>query len=65
MIDPKKVVQSNDIATELIKSFSKFFSDYININIGFIKEVYQRCLYDQIYENNFFETFFENNFYSY
>ena len=54
MLDPKKVVQWNDIATELIKSFSKFFSDYININIGFIKEVYQRCLYDQIYENNFF-----------
>ena len=40
MLDPKKVVQSNDIATELIKSFSKFFSDYININIG----AYQRSL---------------------
>ena len=40
MLDPKKVVQSNDIPTELIKSFSEFFSDYININIG----VYQRSL---------------------
>ena len=29
MLDPKKVVQSNDIPTKLIKSFSGFFSDYI------------------------------------
>ena len=29
MLDPKKVVQSNDIPTKLIKSFKGFFSDYI------------------------------------
>ena len=32
MLDPKKVIQSNDIPTKLIKSFSGFFSDYINLN---------------------------------
>ena len=34
MLDPKKVVQSNDIPTKLIKSFSGFFSDYIYINLN-------------------------------
>ena len=34
MLDPKKVVQSNDIRTKLIKSFSVFFSDYIYINLN-------------------------------
>ena len=29
ILDLKKVVQSNDIPTKLIKSFSAFFSDYI------------------------------------
>ena len=33
-LDPKKVVQSNDIPTKLIKSFSGFFSDYILILIS-------------------------------
>ena len=33
MLDPKKVVQSNDIPTKLIKRFSGFFSDYIYILI--------------------------------
>ena len=28
-LDPKKVIQSNDIPTKLIKIFSVFFSDYI------------------------------------
>ena len=32
-LDPKKVVQSNDIPTKLIKSFSGFFSDYVYINL--------------------------------
>ena len=34
MLDPKKVVQSNDIPTNLIKGFSGFFSDYIYINLN-------------------------------
>ena len=34
MLEPKKVVQSNDIPTKLIKSFSGFFSDYIYINLN-------------------------------
>ena len=34
MLDPKKVVLSNDIPTKLIKSFSDFFSDYIYINLN-------------------------------
>ena len=34
MLDPKKVVQSKDIPTKLIKSFSGFFSDYIYINLN-------------------------------
>ena len=38
MLDPKKVVQSKDIPTKLIKSFSGFFSDYIYI----ILKVYRR-----------------------
>ena len=34
MLDPKKVVQSNDIPTKLIKSFSVFSSDYIYIDLN-------------------------------
>ena len=34
MLDPKKVVLSNDIPTKLIKSFSDFFSYYIYINLN-------------------------------
>ena len=34
MLDLKKVVQSNDIPTNLIKSFSGFISDYIHINLN-------------------------------
>ena len=34
MLNPKKVLQSNDIPTKLIKSFSVFFSDYIYINLN-------------------------------
>ena len=33
MLDPKKVVQSTDILTKVIKSFSDFFSDYIYMYI--------------------------------
>ena len=33
MLDPKKVVQSTDIPTKLIKTFSDFFSNYIYILI--------------------------------
>ena len=32
-LDPKKVVQSNDIPTKLIKSFSGFLSDYISVTM--------------------------------
>ena len=34
MLDPKKVVQSNDIPTKSIKSFIGFLSDYIYINLS-------------------------------
>ena len=34
MLDPKKVLPSNDIPTKLIKSFSDFLSDYIYINLN-------------------------------
>ena len=34
MLDPKKVVESNNIRTKLIKCFSGFFSDYIYINLN-------------------------------
>ena len=33
-LDPKKVVQLNDIPTKLIKSLGGFFSDYIYINLN-------------------------------
>ena len=33
MLDPKKVVQSTDILTKVMKSFSDFFSDYIYMYI--------------------------------
>ena len=33
ILDPKKVVQSTDILTKVIKSFSDFFSDYIYMYI--------------------------------
>ena len=33
-LDPKKVIQSNDIPTKLIKIFSVFFSDYIYICVS-------------------------------
>ena len=46
MIDPKKVVQSNDIPTKLIKSFSGFFSDYIYINLN-------KCIKDGEYVEDF------------
>ena len=70
-LDPKKVVQSNDIPTKLIKYF---FSDYIYIYIkdgrkeksncrpvsilsnSNVSKVYERCLHDQMYD------FFENKF---
>ena len=35
-LNPKKVVQSNDIPTKLIESFCCFFSDYIYIYIYII-----------------------------
>ena len=34
MLDPKKVVESNDIRTKLIKCFNGFFSDFIYINLN-------------------------------
>ena len=34
MLDPRKIFQSNDIPTKLIKSFSDFFSNYIYINLN-------------------------------
>ena len=43
MLDPKKVVQSNDIPTKLIKSF---FSDYIYINLN-------KCIKDGEYVEDF------------
>ena len=46
MLDPKKVVQSNDIPTKLIKSFSGFFSDYIYINLN-------KCIKDGEYVEDF------------
>ena len=46
MLDPKKVVQSNDIPTKLIKSFSVFFSDYIYINLN-------KCIKDGEYVEDF------------
>ena len=45
-LDPKKVVQSNDIPTKLIKSFSGFFSDYIYINLN-------KCIKDGEYVEDF------------
>ena len=46
MLDPKKVVQSNDIPTKLIKSLSGFFSDYIYINLN-------KCIKDREYVEDF------------
>ena len=46
MLDPKKVVQSNDIPTKLIKSFCGFFSDYIYINLN-------KCINDGEYVEDF------------
>ena len=46
MLDPKKVVQSNDIPTKVIKSFSSFFSDYIYINLN-------KCIKDGEYVEDF------------
>ena len=46
MLDPKKVVQSNDVPTKLIKSFSDFFSDYIYINLN-------KCIKDGEYIEDF------------
>ena len=46
MLNPKKVVQSNDIPTKLIKSFSGFFSDYIYINLN-------KCIKDGEYVEDF------------
>ena len=46
MLDPKKVIQSNDIPTKLIKSFSGFFSDYIYINLN-------KCIKDGEYVEDF------------
>ena len=46
MLDPKKVVQSNDISTKLIKTFSGFFSDYIYINLN-------KCIKDGEYVEDF------------
>ena len=46
MLDPKKVVQSNDIPTKLIKCFSGFFSDYIYINLN-------TCIKDGEYVEDF------------
>ena len=46
MLDPKKVVQSNDIPAKLIKSLSGFFSDYIYINLN-------KCIKDGEYVEDF------------
>ena len=46
VLDSKKVVQSNDIPTKLIKSFSGFFSDYIYINLN-------KCIKDGEYVEDF------------
>ena len=45
-ITKTKVVQSNDIPTKLIKSFSGFFSDYIYINLN-------KCIKDGEYAEGF------------
>ena len=46
MLDPKKVVQSNDIPTKLIKNFSGFFSDYLYIDLN-------KCIKDGEYVEDF------------
>ena len=46
MLDPKKVVQSNDILTKLMKSFNVFVSDYIYINLN-------KCIKDGEYVEDF------------
>ena len=46
MLDPKKVVQSNDIPTKLNKNFSGFFSDYLYINLN-------KCMKDGEYVEDF------------
>ena len=45
-LDPQKVIQSNDIPTKLIKSFSGFFSDYFYINLN-------KCMKDGKYVEDF------------
>ena len=39
MLDPRKVVRSNDIPNKLIKRFNGYVSDYIYIYINFNKYI--------------------------